>query len=306
MQFMLIFESMIALVALLLIGFACRRLNVTTAESNKACSKVLMNILLPAVILHSAFEMETKLTAAELGVLLVIPFLVLIICFVLGEIAARLIGLKGQYAGLTSVMVMIMNVTFVGYPIIDLLYGAEGLFYASMTSVAFNFALYTLGVLSVNRGDRQKLSLKNVIKAPLVASLAGALIMLFDINAPKVVVNITEYLGSATVFLSMLVVGTSLGEVKVLEALKNWRIYVISFVRLILCPYVVWYILLLILGDGMIAGVLMIIAATPVGIVVTVVAIEYGKDEHFTSQTIFVSTVLSAVTMPVVIWHLLG
>ena len=83
------------------------------------------------------------------------------------------------------------------------------------------------------------------------------------------------------------------------EALTDWRAYVVSLVRLILCPLVVWGVLRLFVS-GTVLGVLTVIAACPSGAMITILSLRYGVDETFATRVNFVSTVLCAGTLPLV------
>ena len=122
---------------------------------------------------------------------------------------------------------------------------------------------------------------------------------------PDTVVKCFDIIGGGTVPMSMLVVGASLGSISVREALSDWRVYAVSLLRLIAAPLLTWLVLGLFVRDGLLMGVSVILAACPTAMIATALAIRAGKDEAYASQCVFVSTVLSAVTMPLMIWLLL-
>ena len=72
--------------------------------------------------------------------------------------------------------------------------------------------------------------------------------------------------------MSMLVVGASLGSISVKQALSDWRVYVVSFVRLIVSPLVTWLVLRLFIHDEMLLGVSVILAACPTAMIATALA----------------------------------
>ena len=75
--------------------------------------------------------------------------------------------------------------------------------------------------------------------------------------------------------------------------------------RLVISPFIVWLVLRLFVHDEMLLGISMILASCPTAMIATALAIRAGRDEAYASQCIFVSTVLSAATMPLMIWLLL-
>ena len=149
------------------------------------------------------------------------------------------------------------------------------------------------------------MNVKNAISAPLVATIIAVAFFMTGIKLPDHVVQCFDIIGGGTVPMSMLVVGASLGSISVKQALSDWRVYVVSFVRLIVSPLATWLVLRLFIHDEMLLGVSVILAACPTAMIATALAIRGNRDEAYASQIIFVSTVLSAVTMPLMIWLLL-
>ena len=79
-----------------------------------------------------------------------------------------------------------------------------------------------------------------------------------------------------------------------------------SLTRLILCPLAAWLLMGLFLPRyGLIAGVYTLIAACPSGAMITILSVRFGADDRFASKINFLSTVLCAVTLPVVTFLLL-
>ena len=149
------------------------------------------------------------------------------------------------------------------------------------------------------------MSVKSAISAPLVATIIAVAFFMTGIKLPSPIVQCFDIIGGGTVPMSMLVVGASLGSISVKQALSDWRVYVVSFVRLIVSPLATWIVLRLFIHDEMLLGVSVILAACPTAMIATALAIRAGRDEAYASQCVFASTVLSAATMPLMIWLLL-
>ena len=103
----------------------------------------------------------------------------------------------------------------------------------------------------------------------------------------------------------MIIIGTSLGASPLKKALTNWRVYVLSLVRLVLCPVAVYFLMAPFVTNEMILGIVTVLTATPTAMVLTILCIQYDRDDSFASSGIFVSTILSALTIPFIIWLLL-
>ena len=106
-----------------------------------------------------------------------------------------------------------------------------------------------------------------------------------------------------TMPLSMLIIGTSLGAISVRAALADWRVYAVSAARLLVCPLLTWLVLRPFVG-GALLGIPVLLAACPSAMVVTALCLQYGRSDAFASKCIFLNTILSAVTIPLLIWLL--
>lgn len=304
MELQTILNQMGILVIIMLVGFVCAKLGVTGPAFNKSSSGVVMNVLLVSTILASSMTSSLEMDMLEVLKLVGISVLVLAISSLVGLVLPRLLRVSKEDSGIVFFAVMMMNSVFVAFPVIEAMYGSDGIFYASMSNIPFNLLAYTVGVGSI-RGDKGGMNLKKAFTPPLIATIVGVVILLSGVRMPSIVVQTCSTIGKATVPMSMLVIGTSLGGFPVREALSDWRVYVISFVRLLVCPVLTWLLLRLFITDSMTLGVFTVLSCAPSAMLASVFSIQYGKNEKLASQCVFISTVLSAVTMPLLIWVLL-
>ena len=100
-----------------------------------------------------------------------------------------------------------------------------------------------------------------------------------------------------------IIIGTSLGAISVRAALADWRVYVVSAVRLLVCPLLTWLVLRPFVS-GALLGIPVLLAACPSAMVVTALCLQYDRSDAFASKCIFLNTILSAVTIPLLIWLL--
>ena len=105
--------------------------------------------------------------------------------------------------------------------------------------------------------------------------------------------------------MSMLVIGSSLGRVSLLDAFREKELYFVSLARLVLVPLLTLPVLKLVTADPVLLGAMVIIAGCPSAVMVTVLAIQYGRDAEYSSKGILLNTVLSMVTMPALVYFLL-
>jgi len=176
-----------------------------------------------------------------------------------------------------------------------------------MSNIAFNVLLYTYGVwrLRCGKGSGGKFSFnfREVFCIPLVATLAALVIFLFDIPLPGVVLSLVNAISPATMPLSMIVIGATLGPVSLLDAFREKRVWLICFFRLVAYPLIIWGILSFFITDAVLLASCVIIAACPSAVVVTVLSLQYKYDAVYSSKGVLASTTLSMLAMP--LWVML-
>jgi predicted permease len=293
------------LVLLMLTGYLCAKLGVTGQESNRHTSRLVLNVLLVGTILNSVVNIQPSLSNAE-----ILKFFLLIVAefLVLGAVAwlfPGLLRIKGGDRGVSRTILLFMNNGFVGLPVVQVAFGTEAVFYASLSNIPFNILLYTIGAAQIRGGGDEKFDIRDMLNTPMVATLAAIILFLLRVHIPAVLADTISSLAAATIPMSMLVIGTSLGGIPLRSAFGDWRAYVLSFIKLIVCPVAVWAALRWFVTNPMMLGVLIILAACPTAMILTVLCIQYRRDEALASKTIFLSTVFSAATIPFILWLLM-
>lgn len=303
MEMGLVVSKMFMLLILLVIGYICAKLNVTTKEFNKVASKVAINVFFFAMIISSVSNKEIPMTGKELVFGIGMMFAYMLISLGIAFLMPKIFRIKDGDIGMYKLLVGFMNTAFIGFPVIQAVYGEEAVFYAATSGIPFNLAMYTLGIYWLNkgRGDGVKLNIKSMMTPPLIATVISIFIFGFNIHVPKFIDETCDLMAGAAIPLSMFVVGSSLGDVSLKEAFGEKRMYLLSFIRLVVCPLIVWLLLKPVVMNPVMLGTIVILAATPMPVIATILGIQYGRDGVESSKGIFLSTVLSMVTMPAII-----
>ena len=295
-------EKMALLVMLLALGYLCARLKLVGPEFNKGLSKLVINVFLAGMILSSVINKKLEMTGGDVAFGLLMMTLSMLICVGIGWLSPTLLRIKDGDKGMYRILAAFMNNGFMGFPLVAAVYGENTVFFASLSNIPFNLLLYTVGVMFLQKGDKNtKFSIKSVINVPIVATLIAVVIFIFEIPMPKLVDDVADTLSAATVPLSMMCVGLSLGSVSLKEALMQPRLYGISLVRLLICPLAVWLVLRIFITNPVILGTIVILSACPSAIICTILGIQYGRDGVESSEAIFISTMLSMITIPLLI-----
>tara|TARA_B100000989_G_scaffold275959_1_gene235891 strand:- start:1149 stop:2048 length:900 start_codon:yes stop_codon:yes gene_type:complete len=190
------------------------------------------------------------------------------------------------------------NTGNMGLPICLFAYGSEGLGIAGAIASLIILFHFTLGVSLSSK----KLNLEVIIKSPAFYSILIALFFIyFEIDMPNFVINTTMLLTYATIFLILMSLGIALTRLKVFS-FNNALIS--SIARVIIGPLIGFFIIQTFDLSGVAAGVLLIQCAMPSAILNYLVGSIYSpkKIVDNIASMIVVSTVLSFITVPIVVF----
>ena len=185
-----------------------------------------------------------------------------------------------------------------GLPICLFAYGKLGLGVASAISAVIIISHFTFGIFLASK----KITFKVVLEsAPVYAVLIAVGFLYYDIEVPKFIENTTFLLAYSTIALILMSLGIALTKLKVFS-FKNAIIS--SFARLILGPLVALGLIYLFDLKGVPAGVLFIQCSMPSAILTYLVGSIYSSKKVVNSiaSTIVVSTVVSFLTIPIIVF----
>ena len=310
METRIIITQILMLAVVVVIGAITARFSVITTGIKDMLSKLIFNISLPLMLFTNFLKIDAtpRLIANSLTVLGISGFVILLL-FIIGWITSRLLKFRTGEAAVFRAHSMFGNTIFLGFPLILALYGPEGLLYATMFQLVSNLIMWTAGVVVLSHGNdvSWKKSILKVLNPNTIATLTGLVFFMLSIKLPEIIIRPLSELGSANTWLSMLYIGAMLVFANVGDLLKTKSLYVISFNRLILAPAIlisIFYIFSAVAGlapDILVSSVIILEASMPCMATVVIMAKEFGADDHLAVGNVFVSTILSIITLPLVV-----
>lgn len=310
METTIIISQILILSIAVLIGVVAARFKVITHESKDMLSKVIYNITLPLMLFTNFLQLDA--TPRLLGnslIVVVLAAVVILFMLLTGWLTTRLFRINGREAAVFKAHSMFGNIIFLGFPLIYAIYKAEGLLYASMFQLMSNIIMWTAGVvvLTYGNGVSWKKSILRVFNINTIATLTGLVFFIFAIKLPKVIYTPLAAFGSANTWLCMLYIGVMLVLSDVGGMLKTRSLYIISFNRLLFVPAVLISLFLFVAAvtglspDKMVTSVIILEAAMPCMASIVIMAKELGADDRLAVGNVFVSTILSIITLPFVL-----
>ncbi|HLW22073.1 MAG TPA: AEC family transporter [Sphaerochaetaceae bacterium] len=286
------------LLLLLAVGAFLRRIGIFTTNTKAFLTDFVIYVTLPCSIILS-FRMDIDATLfISFSLVLLVSLLIQLFCFLLGHLLYR-----KESASRRSVLrygILVSNAGFMGLPIAGELFGAGGLMYASIYLIPQRVVMWTAGISCFTSHDVSwKVTAKKIALHPGIVSVyIGFFVMFFNPPIPQFVEMTMISVGNCTTPLSMMLIGSIVGEMNRSQMKLDWFSLSYSSIRLFLIPFVAFIGLRLFKVDPLITGVSVLLAGMPVGSTTAILAAKYGGDSSFASQLVAISTVLSMISIP--------
>ena len=281
---------------LMAVGFILTKKGTITPEGRRSLSDILINFILPCNIICS-FQMDmTADVLAACGAALLLGAAVQVIYWIAGKLlfpgerAERLSCLR--YATLCS------NAGFLGLPIIGGVFGEMGTLLTSVALIPQRVVMWSAGIALFTHTQGKGVAKKALTHPCIVAVFIGFALMVSGNPAlPTALQRALSASGGCTTCLSMLVIGSILadaGRVNLRDKTLIWY----TAVRLIIVPLVMYALLRLLHVDALVIGVMVLMGGMPAGSTTAILASKYDGDAAFASCIVFVSTIASIATLP--------
>ncbi len=284
------------------IGFFVRKKGIIGGTARKELVNFCLYITLPFNIFHSfRMDWDSGMLAAFLEVLLLsigYNVISIFISFLFYHRSESRRQKPLRYGTIVS------NGGFLGNPVIEGIYGMEGLFYASVFMLPVRIVMWSIGTSCFLKGSRENL-VKKVLTHPCVAAIyLGLAAMISGIEFPVFLENTVTGISNCNTPLSMMLIGMMLAEMDP-KGMLDWTMAFYTAVRLVLIPAVIFGITRFLPISPLLRGITVIIAGMPAPVTTALLSAKYDGDEKYATAMIFVTTVLSLVTLPA--WcYLLG
>ncbi|GAV21729.1 AEC family transporter [Carboxydothermus pertinax] len=286
----------------LLLGFILKKKGFFNEITDKAFGDLVVFITLPSLIISAMqFPFSKKLLLESL-ILLAISFSYYLLVTIFAEVVVKYFRLSRGTAGVYKFIIIFSNVGFMGYPLLHAIYGEIGVFQAAIYNIGFQVFNWTVGI-ALLKGESIKsiFSWEQVkmmfVNPGIIAVAIGLSLFSFSIKLPPFLAEALKEIGAITMPLSMILVGSILGELPAREIFSDFKLWVLGIIRLIILPALTFVILFFLGIRGVLLAIPVILAAMPAAANTAIFANKYGGDAVKGAQGVFISTVLSLITL---------
>jgi len=265
----------------------------------KTVSAITFNVLSPSLIFYTL--VTAKISMSDFRQMAVFTFAVIGAAGAISWVAARAMRLDRPETSAFLVVSMFGNAGNYGLPLVLFAFGVQAMTRATVYLVMHVILLYSIGVALAsggNGGVRQ--ALRSVVRVPHLYAIAlAALVVLTNTTVPEALLRPVGLLSSATVPIMVLLMGMQLERTALPE--RRLPVGVATTIRLVVMPFVAFGAAALLGMTGADRQAAVIQASMPAAVMVSVLAIEYQTAPEFATAVVFLSTVLSPITLTLLI-----
>jgi predicted permease len=282
-----------------LVGVYGSKRKIITAKISNGLVDILINIALPFMILSSfiyTYDNTIKANVTKTFYYSILAYIIMIAVSYL-----LLLPLKDDKKTILHFANVFVNTGYVGFPILNSVYGSEGVIYGSIFNMFFVILLWTYGLI-LFKGSFEMKELKKEVKKILlnpsiIAVCLGIIIMIFKIKLPGALLSSIKSIGNITGPLSMIIIGAILSNVKMKNYLRDWTIYYGITIKLIIIPAIMYLISLLTVSPSKAINTVLIMSAMPASAMTSILAESFDKEKKYAAVIVSVTTLLSLITV---------
>lgn len=302
-----VMKSVISLFLIMMAGVYGSKKGFINSHTSKGLTDILLEIALPCMIITAFSFPYNETVKSNILKTFCYSFLVYILIVIVSKVLILpVIKEKKMILHFANIFT---NTGYIGFPILNSVYGAEAVIYGSIFNVFFVILLWTYGIMLFQGNGEKNELIRQILKAlrnpSIIAVYIGISMMIFGIRLPGLISVSASSIGSMTGPLSMLLVGAMLYNIEIKDHLKDWTIYYGIVVKLIIIPAVLYFISLLIREESIVLDCVIILASMPAAAMTSIFADRFNISKDYAAVIVVATTLLSVFTVPILLKILL-
>lgn len=277
------------IIALVALGWVLQpRLKLDVGSLNR----LQVNVIMPCFFL---FTLSTsKLPLSDVWPTALFMFIQLLLLVPLGWLIAMALRMRPERGPIVGLGMAYANVGFFGVPVALLAFGPDYLIHVSIMAVFMAVLAVTVGVWLLAPGGTGLFSkLRTAFDTPLIpAILLGLALRGFDVQMPPVLSQPVQMMGQTFTALALYTLGAQVASSQ-LRNVEVWPQLLMVVLKFVLAPALTWALAVYLELPRDLTDMLVVLTATPVGVIITIYCIEFNRDPDFIAASVVITTALS-------------
>ncbi len=313
------FSQMLLMFMLILIGFALRKKKILPDNAYVTMSKLETWVFVPALNFSNMLKNFKVSTFASNASLILHGFVMIVIALIIAQPLAALFvrrklhdSAQDYQRNIYRYAMTFGNYGFMGNFIVEGIWGSEMLTKYLMFTMIISIVCSSWGLYILIPKDKNVSFVKNIAKGivtpPMIALAAGMIcgILNLDRYTPVFLTNMLSNAKACMGPVAMLLAGFVIGGFDVKKMLSNVRVYIATFVRLIVLPAIFVTVFRLLGANKEVLTFILIAFGTPLGLNTIVYPAAYGGDTKTGASMAIISHTICVVTIPVMYLIFIG
>ena len=305
MNISVIINQMLVLFMVMIIGYIANKKKILDADMDKKLSSLILNITAPALILSSVVNRSKDGDPKLVVNMFILSIILYTILPLIGILLAKILNVPEEDRNLYQFMTIFSNIGYMGFPIIQSIFGNEAVFFAAIINLVFNVFCYSYGIYLLSNSNKLSFDIKKLINPGIIVSIIAIMIYIINMKVLLIIKETVSMIGPITTPLAMMLIGSSLAQIPIKEVFSEKKLYLYTFLKQIVIPIIFFLILRYFVTNELILGIVIITSAMPVGTIAIMFCNEYEGNINLASKSIFITTLSSVVTVPILVYTLL-
>lgn len=295
------FNQICIMFFIIIVGIICYKTKIIDNETNKRLSDIVLLLVNPVVIFISyQREFEAKLLTGLL-ISLALALITHLLCIMISILVLRGKKHKADIA-IERFAIIYSNCGFIGIPLVNGILGSEGVFYLTAYMTVFNLVVWTHGMITMSGKSDKKSIIKAITSPAVIATLLGFIFFISKIILPDILANAMTYIGSMNTPLAMLVAGVTIAQTDFIKLISKIRSYYIAIIKLLIIPIIMLLIFMQFDIPRIVLLTSILACACPTAATINLFSIRYEKNFIYASELFAITTILSLLTIPLVMF----
>lgn len=306
MDIAVVYQSIFLIALLIILGAITAREYRLNRDTRQMYMTLIIKVAMPSIILSSIFKVDIDDKIIKiLAIIFFISILINLFGLALGFVISTIFRLHTKRIEIT-ILSAFGNTGFIGIPLCAVLFGPEGALYAAIFDAGVDFTIWTFGVFIIQRNRSFTFkTFKGMINIPLLAIIIGLLIALFKIPLPEILLDLSDSLASFAVPLAMFYIGATMNQYKSFSKNISYIELIIPvLVKLVILPLLVVTFVIYFKLNELISYILIVQSMMPALTLSSILFAKHARDENFGAFVTVLSTAMSLLTIPVILYLL--
>ena len=293
MSLEIVFAQMIVIVILVCVGIGLYKRKYIDETMSEKLSAIVVDVCNPVLCLSCGLEAKGAAGHKEIAFAFMAAFLVYAFLLVSGFFVPKICGISRENQKYYNMMMVYGNIGFIGIPVAKAVLPPEAMIYVIILNIMYSVIFYTHGIWLM--GAKKEAHFR--LQPGLVCSVLTIIIFWFELSFPDIVTQSITYIGNATTFLSMTLLGCSFAAVSAKVFKGNWKTYLFIILKMLAIPVVLGYLLSLLKVNEHMVQAFVLLVAMPTGNMPLMLAKQVGEDTEVLTQGILLTTIVTPLSL---------